>query len=320
MKSKHAIKHHDLFFKSSLQDIEIAKDFFKAHLPKKIQKMIDWETLHLENDSFIEEDFQTAFTDVLYQVKLKKQYGKEQIFLYILSEHQSTPDPLMAFRLWYYRCKIWDRFLKQIDKKEQSDTLKLPLILNLVFYNGKQKPYPYTLNFFDLFEDAALAQELYNAPAPLIDLSVIPDDELLTHGHVAAMELCHKHAYSRDLIPIIKALIQHDLLQLIKTLDGGKHISRLVKYALEYEKDNYGSEIVTLLADALPDMKETIMSAADQLRQEGHNRGMQQGMQQEKISIASNLLKEGLGEDLVTKATGLDTTTLANLKKEIAKQ
>ncbi len=80
MKSKHAIKHHDLFFKSSLQDIEIAKDFFKAHLPKKIQKMIDWETLQLENDSFIEEDFQTAFTDVLYQVNLKKQYGKEQIF------------------------------------------------------------------------------------------------------------------------------------------------------------------------------------------------------------------------------------------------
>ncbi len=316
MTSKHTIKHHDLFFKSSLQDIEIAKDFFKAHLPKKIQKMIDWETLHLENDSFIEEDFQTAFTDVLYQVKLKQQYGKEQIFLYILSEHQSTPDPLMAFRLWYYRCKIWDRFLKQIPKKDQNDQLKLPLILNLIFYNGKQKPYPYTLNFFDLFEDAELAKELYNAPAPLIDLSVIPDDELLTHGHVAAMELCHKHAYSRDLIPIIKELIQHDLLQLIKTLDGGKHISRLVKYALEYEKDNYGSEIVTLLAEALPDMKETIMSAADQLRQEGHS----QGMQQEKIAIASNLLKEGLGEDLVTKATGLDTTTLANLKKEIAKQ
>ncbi len=102
------------------------------------------------------------------------------------------------------------------------------------------------------------------------------------------------------------------MLQLIKTLDGGKHISRLVKYALEYEKDNYGSEIVTLLAEALPDMKETIMSAADQLRQEG--------IKQEKVSIATNLLKEGLGEDLVTKATGLDTTTLANLKKEIAKQ
>ncbi len=321
MSNKQGIKHHDLFFKSSLQDIEVAKDFFKAHLPKKIQKMIDWGTLHLENDSFIDQDFKTAFTDVLYRVKLKKQYGQEQVYLYVLSEQQSTPDAFMAFRLKYYLCKIWDRFLKQTPKRDQNETLKLPLILTITFYNGKKRPYPYTMDFFELFEDSALAKELYTAPFPLVDLSVIPDEELLTHGYVAAMELLHKHAYHRDLVPVIKQLIKHDLLQLLKQLDSGQHLSRLVKYALEYEKDDYADEVVTLLTEALPDMKETIMSAADQLRQEGHANGLKQGMldgiEYEKKIIAINMIKEGLSDSLVARTTGLSMDCLGELKNNL---
>ncbi len=291
--------------------------------------MIDWETLQLENDSFIEYDFKTAFTDVLYRVKLKKEYGKEQVYLYALSEHQSTPDPLLAFRLWYYKCKIWDRFLKQTPKRDHNDKLKLPLILTVTFYNGQKTPYPYTMDFFELFEDSALAKELYNAPCPLIDLTVIPDEELLTHGYVATMELLHKHAYQRDFLPVIQRLIQQGLLQLLKSLDGGQHISRLVNYTLEYEEKSSDKELVDALTQALPDMKETIMSAADQLRQEGHNQGlkqgmlegMQQGMQQGEYNkqreIAINMLKEGFGDPVVTKTTGISPEVLAKIKKEL---
>ncbi len=76
-------------------------------------------------------------------------------------------------------------------------------------------------------------------------------------------------------------------------------------------------------------MKETIMSAADQLRQEGHNQGlkqgmlegMQQGMQQGEYNkqreIAINMLKEGFGDPVVTKTTGISPEVLAKIKKEL---
>ncbi len=103
------------------------------------------------------------------------------------------------------------------------------------------------------------------------------------------MELLHKHAYQRDFLPIIKQLIEQGVLQLLKSLDGGQHISRLVNYTLEYEENSTDKQLVDVLTKALPDMKETIMSAADQLRQEGRTQGMQQGIEQRNKEIATTM-------------------------------
>ena len=133
---KKIVSPHDKLFKLSMQEKKVAADFFKQHLPVDIQKLLQFDTLHLESESFIDQEQREHFSDVLYSVVINDEPG----YLFVLAEHQSTPDRFMPFRLWHYMCLIWDKHLK--GEHELSDEKnKLPLIYPLVFYHGKQRPY-----------------------------------------------------------------------------------------------------------------------------------------------------------------------------------
>ena len=45
---------HDLFFRNVLQNKEVAKEFFRFHLPVNIRKEIDLNSIQLQADSLIE--------------------------------------------------------------------------------------------------------------------------------------------------------------------------------------------------------------------------------------------------------------------------
>ncbi len=67
--------------------------------------LIDSTTLKLEKDSFIESDLSETISDVLFSVKFNDQDG----YIFLLLEHQSTVDKMMAFRLFKYRVKLQKR-------------------------------------------------------------------------------------------------------------------------------------------------------------------------------------------------------------------
>ena len=46
-------KIHDKFYKETMSDLRIARDFFSLHLPEKIKKQVDLETLQIEKTDFI---------------------------------------------------------------------------------------------------------------------------------------------------------------------------------------------------------------------------------------------------------------------------
>lgn len=54
--------------------------------------------------------------------------------VYILLEHQSSPDPMMAWRLLRYAVRIWDQFLRE----QPGPVERLPLIIPVVLYQGPQ--------------------------------------------------------------------------------------------------------------------------------------------------------------------------------------
>ncbi|WP_425361638.1 Rpn family recombination-promoting nuclease/putative transposase [Candidatus Tisiphia endosymbiont of Ceraclea dissimilis] len=82
-----------------------AKEFLATHLPKDVLALIDSTTLKLEKDSFIESDLSETISDVLFSVKFNDQDG----YIFLLLEHQSTVDKMMAFRLFKYRVKLQKR-------------------------------------------------------------------------------------------------------------------------------------------------------------------------------------------------------------------
>ncbi len=91
----------------------------------------------------------------------------------------------MAFRLMRYAIAAMQRHLDAGHKT-------LPLVVPMLFYHGATSPYPFSLNWLDEFADPQLATTLYGCPFPLIDVTVMPDDDIVQHRRVALLELMQK--------------------------------------------------------------------------------------------------------------------------------
>ena len=122
------------------------------------------------------------------------------MLLYLLFEHQSTDDPLMAFRLLRYMVRIWDEHLR-----DHPGATRLPAILPLVLHHspdGWTSPTDFhALLDLDLDLDAA-ALLLVAAHVPsfrflLDDVSAESDEDLRARAMTALGRLvlfCLRHA------------------------------------------------------------------------------------------------------------------------------
>ncbi len=182
---------HDAIFKQFLSDPAVAKDFFAIHLPEEIRTICDFSSLQLQSASFVDEELRARISDMLYSIQTTAGQG----YIYCVIEHQSRPEKLMPFRLLRYALAAMQQHLSQ-----GHDTL--PLVVPLLFYHGQRSPYPYTLRWLDGFADVIQAEKLYNAPLPLVDLTVIPDEDIKTHRRVALLELVQKHIRTRNMLEL----------------------------------------------------------------------------------------------------------------------
>jgi predicted transposase/invertase (TIGR01784 family) len=126
---------HDALFRSALKNIEVAKDFFTAHLPSFVLNKINFDALKFCNTSFIDEELKEQCSDVLYSSKSENNSFN---YLYILAEHQSSPSKLMPFRVLRYQLAIINQHLQ-----EHPNTTTLPVVFPLVFYQEQKNHKPY---------------------------------------------------------------------------------------------------------------------------------------------------------------------------------
>lgn len=195
MKKRMTSTPHDAVFKRFLRHPETAHDFLTLYLPQAIRQRCDFATLRLEPASFIDEDLRAWYSDVLWSVQTRSGPG----YVYVVIEHQSSPDNHMAFRLMRYAIAAMQRHLDAGHKA-------LPLVVPMLFYHGAASPYPFSLNWLDEFADPQMAKKLYACPFPLVDVTVMPDDEIVQHRRVALLELMQKHIRQRDLSGITESL------------------------------------------------------------------------------------------------------------------
>ena len=88
---------HDSMVRAVLSDLAEATSFLQRHLPQAVSQALNWSTLKLVEGSFVDEDLRRSEADVLYEVE--RVSGADSVWLYLLLEHQSTPDRWMRFRL-----------------------------------------------------------------------------------------------------------------------------------------------------------------------------------------------------------------------------
>jgi hypothetical protein len=172
---------HDKFFRETFSRQEVARDFVKYHLPPDVVTLLDPDSLEISKDSFIDPALEEHFSDLLYRIELN---DGQPLYIYLLFDHKSYVDPLVAFQLLRYMVRIWELSLKQQSEqrkpqpRRQKTPLRLPPIFPLVVYHGLDK-WTVSTEFSGLFDlPIALQPYVPNYRYWLADLSVIKDDEL----------------------------------------------------------------------------------------------------------------------------------------------
>jgi len=119
---------HNALFQASLSQIAIARDFFQHNLPAKVREAVDLNTLSLQPTSFVKSSGRASLKDIVYQVNIKDKPGR----IFVLWEHQSSPQPWMALRIHEYLIDFFRHCVNQGFKK-------LPRVVCCVFYHGERR-------------------------------------------------------------------------------------------------------------------------------------------------------------------------------------
>ncbi|MCT7051418.1 Rpn family recombination-promoting nuclease/putative transposase, partial [Salmonella enterica] len=74
------------------------------------------------------------------------------------------------------------------------------------FYHGSRSPYPFSTNWLDCFSNPEQARKVYTRGFPLVDVTVIDNDEIMNYRRMAALPLLMKHIRQRDMMELLDRL------------------------------------------------------------------------------------------------------------------
>ncbi|EAQ2489761.1 Rpn family recombination-promoting nuclease/putative transposase [Salmonella enterica] len=284
---------HDAFFKQFLMHPDTARDFLDIHLPAEIRGICDLDTLRLESSHSVEESLKEQYSDVLYSVKMQGTSG----YIHVLIEHQSTADKKMAFRMMRYAIAAMHRLLK-------DENGPLPLVVPLLFYQEKTSPYPLSMSWLDMFALPELARRIYSEPFPLVDITVIPDDDIMQHRRIALLE---------RLVTLISAEYTTE-----------SQLNSLLSYMVQRGHTDQPQVFYRELANRLP-QEESMMTLAEWFEEqgmqkgvregmlEGKREGLQEGKTEERRNIARRMLESGMTREAVAQITTLTDDELEQI-------
>jgi len=288
---------------------KVMMTFFQAYLPKPLANKADWKTLQALPKEHFTNQREKMVVDLLYQVKMN---GNDTL-LYILVEHQSSNDPLMALRVHQYTYRVIESHMRK------NDTKKIPLIFPIVLYHGHERR-TFTNDIRDLVDaPKALVDQFFLQPFQLIDLSTIKDDVLKKQAWAGIMLLALKHIFQRDATPHLRFMLT--VYSGLKRKKDDQFIRFVLQYIMGRVPEKEKRRVNRVLREALPEEEKIHMisildSYVNEGIQTGIQTGIQAGRQQTVATLASKMLSKGLSPSLVAEITGVSRDKLSHLQTE----
>lgn len=123
-------------------------------LSTEIADRLDFSKAERQNRSFVPDDLHKQEADLLYRVPFVVE--ERSVWIYVLLEHQSSPDRTIGLRILSYMVQIWQTQVRGWqDEKVPVSKWKLHPVLPLVFYTGKRK-WKTPISLDAMMEDAPL--------------------------------------------------------------------------------------------------------------------------------------------------------------------
>jgi predicted transposase/invertase (TIGR01784 family) len=259
---------HDRLFKQLLGERENAVSFLEHNLPRALLRHLDLDSLEVVQTSFIDSQFVQSEADLLFSLRVADGPG----YVYVLFEHQSSPDALMLLRLLSYMVRVWRRHTR-----EQGPSDRLPVIIPMVLFHGPagwQGP----TDFQSLVAAPDDAFSLYTPQFAccLFDLSGPRVAELAGNALVRIMgALLASHGRPDFRERLARAFAT--LHELIHAPGFSRYFEIIFRYILKVH-DLPKEELLTLAAGSMHrEMKEMVMTTYQRLIDEGKELGLQQG-------------------------------------------
>jgi hypothetical protein len=217
---------------------------------------LDLDQLTRVPASFVDEALKWRYSDLLFTAPLD---GRDA-FVYLLAEHQSSTDPLMAFRMLRYVTRIWDQHLRDHPRARQ-----LPAVIPLVVRHGRGR-----------WAGPVQLLELTRFEFLLDDLSGVDEDQLLgrelTPAALITLLLLLKTAAGNPRIPAQLRPWAGQLRAVLDQPGGGEAFLAILTY-IELVSEAPAGELRDLAASLGPDAEEAYVTTAEMLRAEGRTEG-----------------------------------------------
>ncbi len=120
---------HDLMFKATLSDIDLANDVLRTHIPPNFLELFTSDPSTPLEGTFIDANLRSQQVDKLFRMKLR---SGNFAFVYVLLEHKSYSDPATALQIARYKIRIWQAYARNRPNRYRA----LPGIIPIIFYHG----------------------------------------------------------------------------------------------------------------------------------------------------------------------------------------
>ena len=297
---------HDRLFRAVFSDAVEAASLLQAALPDSVRDSFDWATLTLLDGTFVDEDLRGSQSDLLYQIEHTE--TGQPVSMYLLFEHQSSPDPWMPFRLLRYSCRIWEA-----DRRSDPERSELRPIVPVVFYQGA-RGWNHSTEFADLFPEAVRSLPwIPRFTHELLDQTTLEPEAVAGNVKGRIAQLLMMVAFGRHVEAALDWAARWTLS--LRQAEGGvDEFRRFIVYLAAVQDD----DIIETFSEALErhglDLKGEIMTYAEQLLAEGEAKGVQRT----KVQIVEGLLQAGVTWEVIETATGLTEAGFDALKAQLA--
>lgn len=296
---------HDQFFKTLLSDVDAARLFLRAFLPKEISLKLNLDSLRVTTQSFIKDDLSNHFADLIFECKLRTDQDID-IFISLLYEHKSNPYKYTLFQVGGY---LSDAYNQQINDRIKPIRLVIPVI----YYHGDQEWEPGSM--VDHFSHLP---ENFKKFAPEFDyvfqnLSQFSDEEIkrLEHNLLVPGLLMQKYFKNMSVLHnFLKEIIMH-----LNLLEEGGNFKRS-SYVYLFELFDYKTEEIMDIMDELSLLtKDRSKNYVLRLMDEGMEKGMEKGME---ITIAvSKFLQKGKSVEYICDHLDISPELVERIRKEL---
>ncbi|MGH7489954.1 MAG: Rpn family recombination-promoting nuclease/putative transposase, partial [bacterium] len=165
---------HDLNYRRFFNHRRMIQDLLREIVGEQWVECIDFDSGERVNASFVSDQDQNRESDVIW--KFRRKDGGEPVYIYILVEFQSRPDPSMPVRFMGYESLFYQTLMAN---QPAAAWRKLPPVIPVLIYNGWE-PWNVATDLGSLIGDLDPSAETYRPQLRyrLVDEAAYPQEDL----------------------------------------------------------------------------------------------------------------------------------------------